>query len=119
MAAEILIIDNSCQLAELIRDLLGQIGYAAIICETAQQALAMVELYRPHLILVNKTVADELNASRLLEYIQQIDSGAVWVSGPLHAQPTIETQYPMTALDNYLSELRVYRVRRSADNYHH
>jgi len=117
MAADILIVDDSCQPTLMIKDLLAQIDYTAVICENVQQALAMVDLYRPHFMLVNQTVVDELTAFRLFESIRQINPGVVWVSIPLHKQSNPETQYPLTMLDDYLSGFRFYRVRRLSDDH--
>jgi PleD family two-component response regulator len=108
--ADVLIIDDSCAPAELIQDLLAQIGYAAVTCENVHQALAMVEQYRPHLMLINQTVADDRNTRYLLDRVRQIDPTSVCVAIPPSNQSASEIQPPTTTLDDYLAEFRVYRV---------
>lgn len=70
MAATILVADDEIPIAELLADLLGDVGYRVILAYNGADALRILEDQRPDL-LVTDNMMPRLSGLQLIAYVQQ------------------------------------------------
>lgn len=70
MAATILVADDEIPIAELLADLLEEVGYHVILAYNGADALQILERERPDL-LVTDNMMPRLNGIQLIAHVQQ------------------------------------------------
>jgi len=99
----ILVVEDQRVIADLLRDLLGGLGYAVTIAGTGEEALSVASVYRPDAILLDLGLPG-LSGHAVLRELQRLDAAVpvVIVSG--NKNPELEQSTLAAGAFDYLAK---------------